>query len=439
MSFRVVAERVVADFQSRDLPAPTRRAGCLPRIPGKASAVVGMRRVGKTWRLFQDLQDRLAAGTPRERILYVNFEDERLGELSAEDLSELTNALYRRHPAARDEGIVLYLDEVQNVAGWERFVRRTLDGGGTDIAVTGSSARLLSHELATSLRGRSLVTELLPFSYAESLLHAGLEPPAAWPPPAAMRYRLEAGFTDYLSRGGFPEVQSLSSHLQTRVLQDYVDVVTLRDIVERHGVTNVSALRYLIRRLLDAPAGRFSVHRIYNDMRSQQRSVSKDTLYAMLDHLQDASLVFPVSIDSPSERVRAANPRKIYPIDTGLARAHSYAAAADTGHLLETAVYLQLRRDGYECAYVQTAAGNAVDFIARAPHRKTPRLVQVCADLASPETRTRELRALTEAMTDQGLKEAEIVTLFDEEPIQTPAGQIAAVPAWRWFLDPAWR
>lgn len=432
-----LADRIIADALARAVPTPTPREVALPSLPGKADAVIGMRRSGKTWLLFQDMQARLAEGRPRESLLYMNFEDERLVGLEATDLGDLLDALYRRHPALRERGAFFYWDEVQNVTGWERFVRRLLDEEHGRVVVTGSSAKLLSRELATSLRGRSLPTELLPFSFAEALVHAGQAVPSPWPPPDRQRYVLRHAFDAYLLAGGFPEVQSLDERLRVRVLQDYVDAVLFRDIVERHGVSNVTALRYLVRRLLSAPAGRFSVHRFHNDVRSQGLQVGKDTLHDYLGHLEDAYLVFAVPIDSESERVRASNPRKIYPIDPALARAHSYRAADNVGHLLETVVYLQLRRLGFQAHYLTTRAGGEVDFVARRATDSAPRLVQVCASMADPATRARELVALRDAMQERRVQQGEIVTLDEAETLTVAEGEIRLVPAWAWLLHDA--
>lgn len=434
MSLRETVEQLVADFQERSLPRPTPRRVVLHSLPGKVDAVMGMRRSGKTWLLFERIRALEAAGVPRSRILYVNFEDERLLPLGAADLQLFPDALYRRFPSTRLEERWFFFDEIQNVPGWERFIRRMVDEAGTRIALTGSSARLLGREIATSLRGRSLATELLPFGFDEALAHLGVPVPDRWPPPAAMGSLLQHHLRGYLTRGGFPEVQSIQEPTRVRVLQDYLDVVLLRDIIERHGVSNTGALRWLVRRLVGAPCGRFSVNRLYQDLRSQGVSVSKDSLHEWVSHLEDAFLIFPVSIHAWSEQARAVHLRKGYLVDPGLATATSFKAGSDLGHLLENTVYLELRRRGYEVRYVETRSGYEVDFLASSPLGETV-LVQVCADISEPPTRERETRALREAMEELSLRESFIVTLEDTDQIELPEGTIHAVPAWRWLLE----
>jgi len=436
MSLAEVIDRLIADFQERELPRVTPRTLNLPALPGKADVVVGMRRSGKTYFLYQQIADQLASGTDRRRLLYLNFEDERLLPLTAADLAQIPEAFYRRTPANREDLSWFYFDEIQNVPGWETFIRRLLDTEKVALILTGSSARLLSREIATSLRGRSLSTEILPFSFAESLRHQGVDLPEDWPPGARARSLLEQRFEQYLESGGFPEVQGIPQDLRVRVLQEYIDVVIFRDVVERHDVENLPALRYLERRLLSSPAGKFSVSKLFNDLKSQGMRVGKDTLYEYLSHLEDSFLVFTVTIASASLRARQVNPRKSYPIDPALSSALSFRASGDVGHLLETAIYLELRRRGRSVAYVVTRSGYEVDFLAE-DSRGSRELIQVCADLEDPLTRQRELRALAEAMEELACEKATLVTLREEGSTSVADRPVRIVPAWRWLLEPA--
>jgi predicted AAA+ superfamily ATPase len=436
VSLQDTIEALVAESDATRLPRPSPREARLPALPGKADALIGMRRAGKTWRMYQEIHDQLDAGAGPGQLLYLNFEDERLPEVEGADLHRFVDAWRRRHPDAIGKPLNLYLDEVQNVPGWESFVRRMLDRGDTRVVVTGSSAQLLSREIATSLRGRALPTEIAPFSFREALTFRGEELPEAWPVSSDRGSLLHARFAAYLRSGGFPEVQDLDDRTRVRVLQDYVDVVVLRDVIERHSVSNVEALRYLVRRLLSDPAGRFSINRFYNALKSQGRKVSKDSLYAALAHIEDAFLVFTLPIDHRSEAVRSANPRKAYPVDPGLAVAHSFSAARNTGHLLETAVYLELRRRGYTCGYVKTGSGFEVDFAARRRGLGDELLVQVCADATEPGTRDRELRALDEAMKERKLGEGLLLTMGETDTVEVGAGTVTIRPTWRWLLEP---
>lgn len=192
---------------------------------------------------------------PSERAIYLSFDDERLGTLEVEQLSLLLEEHYRRHAELRGKQVVLWLlDEIQLVPGWERFVRRILDTERVEIVVSGASAKMLSREVHTSLRGRGIETQIQPFSFREHLRHRGTEPvkpPSRW--TSADRSRIERAFREYLIEGGFPEAQGLPMTVRFPLLQGYVETVMFRDVVERHGITQVAALRWLIVRIVGAP------------------------------------------------------------------------------------------------------------------------------------------------------------------------------------------
>jgi len=426
-------EQILADAEEQPWHGGTARDARLPWLSGKVDAVVGMRRVGKTWFLQQTLAQRVEEGAARASTVYVNFEDERLWQLEAQQLGLFVDIFYRRHPELRGTTCTFVFDEIQTVPGWERFVRRLVDTEDVHVCVSGSSSKLLSKEIATSLRGRSIATELFPFSFGEFLRHHSVHVPRGRRPGRQQRSLIEQKVGQYLKRGGFPEVQDLDEPLRRRVLQDYLDVVLLRDVVERHGVSNVVALRRLMRRLLSAPAGLFSVNRLHNDFRSQGVQVGKDSLHAFVDHLHDAFLFFPVSIHTDSERVRQSNPRKVYPVDPGLVSAAAPQGGWGTGQLLETLAFLHLRRQGHELSYFRHADGSEVDFIVQRP--EGPEAVQVCADMTSVDTRKRELRALEAAMEDLGIERATVVTLSADERVSLATGTVRIVPFWMWALD----
>jgi hypothetical protein len=423
-------EQVVADALAAAVPAATERRVRLPRLPGKVDAVIGMRRSGKTWLLHREMAALLDAGTPRERVVFVSFEDERLLPMEAAELGRIPAALHRLRPDTASGPINWFFDEVHNVAGWERFVRRLVDAGHA-VAVTGSSAKLLGREIATSLRGRGLASELLPFAFDEALVHQGIEVPARLPGPAAQRALLSNRLRAWLDAGGFPEVQRLGADLRVRLLQEYVDVALFRDVVERHGVTHTAALRWLVRRLVANPGCLFSVHRAHADLRSQGLGMAKDALYALVEHVEDAYLALLVPRLDDLARARSVHPRKVYLVDHGLAAAFSYRS--DVGHRLENAVHAELRRRKYTIAYAVTPDGREVDFVAERGGER--HVVQVCSDAADKETRQRELGATDAAMEWLGLDEAEIVTLDEEGSQRTGHGRVRLVPAWRWMLE----
>lgn len=434
-------EYLIADFWERRLPELTSRDIVLPRIPNKANVAVGMRRSGKTYLLYQEMHRLLDDGISKRDLLYLNLEDDRLDPTAPGLLDRVLETYFRMHPTARERLNYIFFDEIQMVPGWERFVRRVLDTENARVFLSGSSAKMLSTEVATELRGRGISTEVLPFSFRESVRHAGVSLQTGESPGAALRSRLSAHVRHYLDVGGFPEVQDIEEPDRIRILQDYVELVLLRDIVERHSVENVHAAKLFTLRLLQSSSRMFSVNSLYKGFRSQGVSTSKDTLHALLDHLSDALLVFPVEVFRRSLKARRVNQRKIYAIDPGLMRAMSFVTAVDTGARLENLVYLELRRrigrayDG-AISYYTTASGKEVDFVLGDPDEGVAQhLIQVCATLGKIDTREREVRALIEAMEELDLQDSTIVTLDEEEVIETDPGRISILPAWEWAIQ----
>lgn len=432
---RDIVRQKIVDSLATPLPAFTRRDVRLPAVPGKAIAVVGMRRAGKTTYLWQVVADRLAGGTPRAGLLYFNFEDERLAGMTMHDLQLVVEEYYRLHPEWRDKRrALLLLDEIQNVAGWEAFARRLLDTEQVDLFLSGSSAKLLSREVATAMRGRALEAVVYPFSFREMLRHRGHEPEQrADRLSKAVRSEVLHALREYLVAGGFPEAQGCTERDRFELLRSYVDVALLRDVIERHGVSNPVALRWLSRHLLSNAGGSFSISKFHGDLHSQGLPIAKDTLHAYLAHLEDAFLIRTVWLAGGSERRRMVNPRKVYPIDSGLSAVYDQAGRANVGHALETCVLLELTRRGAEVAYVRTAGGLEVDFLARYPGGREE-LIQVCADLSASQTRAREVEVLLEAAQAHRKAALHLITLDAPVRVDLPP-EIELHDAATWLLS----
>jgi hypothetical protein len=419
--------------------APTRftpRDARLPAVPGKVHSVIGMRRAGKTTFLLQLLGARRSE-VAAERAIDLSFDDDRLAGIGVDQLGSLLEEYYRAQPALRGRvPVSWFLDEIQLVPGWERFARRLLDTERIELVVSGSSARLLSLEVHTSLRGRGMATVIRPFSFREYLRHRGDEPtkpPRRW--TAAERSLVERRFREFLVEGGFPEVQGLAPRLQVELLQGYVDTVLFRDIVERYGISQVTALRWIVRHCLRNPAGSFSAHRLHQDLKSQGLGVARDLVHAMLGHLTDAFLLSAVWLATDSERQRNSNPRKLYPADPGLIKAFDASGRAQLGRALETAVLNELERRGAEVGYAKTEENLEVDFLARYPGAGEE-LVQVCADVTAGATLARELRALEAAAASHRRAVRRLLVLDRESAARVHAPGVIVEPAYAWLLTP---
>ncbi len=435
--FRQALGEQLAESLYTPLPAYTmRRVHGRVRFPGKATAVIGMRRAGKTTFLHQIRGEAAARSGSLALAPYLSFEDERLIGLSASDLAFVLEEHLRLLPAEdANAPLVWCFDEIQLVAGWERFVRRLLDERRSEVFVSGSSAALLSREVASSLRGRAWSVLIHPFSFEEACRHRRIPIPQRWDILSRReRSGLEHAFLDWLRAGGFPEAQGLDGPSRHQLLRDYVDVAILRDVVERHQVSNVTGLRWLARHLLGNAGGSFSVEKFHARLRSQGIAIARDTVHQLLGHLDDCFLVRVVSMESSSERQRMVNPRKAYPVDPGLISVFDRSGRANLGHALETAVLIELERRHFDVTYVRTSQGYEVDFLARGADRR-PELLQVCADLSDAAVAEREMRALAaagEQFPDAGKR---LLTLRRDDIPSTLPDRVTVEPAYEWMLN----
>jgi len=429
----LIVRQMIADSMELAIPLLTSRRGTLSELPDTASVLIGMRRTGKTYRMFQKMRELLDQGVERQRLLYLNFEDERLGDVSVDILKTIDETYLRAFPAKDNAVSYYFFDEIQYVPGWERFVRRLLDRHDVRFYLSGSSSRLLSREVATAMRGRALETRIFPFSFPEFLDARGIDAPAA---PALVGHKkravLEHAFAEYLRIGGFPATLNVSDLDRSQILQGYVNTVVLRDVVERHGVTGITVLRYLTRRLLASSACHFSVNKFHNELKSQGLNCGKDTLHEYLQHLEDAFLFSGMFLDTPSERRRMVNPRKIYAADHGLVSASVPAGGTwGEGNALENLVFTELQRRGMQPTYGLTTGGHEIDFVVHESDGH-PLAIQVCADLSDPKTLHREVRSLFE--TDKHSRRL-ILTLCHEQTIREGSLYIKILPVWKWLLD----
>lgn len=436
--YRSMLQSKVVDGLAMGVPGFTRRDAHVPDVRGKAMAVIGMRRSGKTTFLFQCLNDKMTAGVPRDALLYCNFEDERLAGMAASDLQWLVEEYYTLHPERRERQLAtFFLDEIQVVPGWESFVRRLMDTEKIELFISGSSARLLSREVASSMRGRAMEVLVHPFSFREALRHKQVEPDKPFRQLTKVeRSMVEKRFRVYLTEGGFPETQGLASRDRVALLKTYVDVAILRDVIERHAVTNTAALRWMLRHLLGNPASSFSVEKFHRALKSQGLAVGKNTLHEYLGHLEDAFLLRTVSLHTASERQRMVNPRKAYPVDPGLIQVYERTGRANLGRALETVVLLELERRGCEIGYVRMDEGYEVDFRARDPDGHVW-LIQVSAEIRDATTRQREVRALARAVEAEPNATALLLTSDSQPPEETLPSPLTWQTAAAWLIgDP---
>jgi predicted AAA+ superfamily ATPase len=384
-----------------------------PNIPDKIAVIIGMRRTGKTHYLFERMQDLLGSQKINlTQMLYINFEDDRLSGLSQKGLSSLLEDYFSLYPENYDRECYFFLDEIQNVTDWQQVIRRFFDTKRVKIVITGSSAKLLSKEIATSLRGRSISIEMWPFSFSEFLEAKNIVQKSHDLKIMGKKTldQLQGHLKRYLNQGGFPEIMHIDEIDRSRVLQDYVSVVTFRDIVERYHISNLSLVKYMIKYFVSHPGTNFSVNKFANDLKSQGILAAKSTVYDYLTYLEDVYLAFFVPLHADSLKKVNANPKKMYSIDFGLSKVYSLNQSENLGRYFENLVYLDLRRQGCEVYYYLTKDRKEVDFLSK-DLLGNWRLYQVCWNISDEKTLERESSALEQAKQELKL-DGEIITPY---------------------------
>ena len=427
-------KQIIIDFHQTPLPKLSNRQVELPQLPAtlrKALVFTGMRRSGKTWFLYQIMNALEKKGVKREKLLYLNFEDDRL--LGCKDnLQWVLDAYFELYPQyTKDREVHFFLDEIHEANHWEKFIRRLLDTEEIQIYLTGSSAKLLSKEIATSLRGRTLVREIFPFSFEEFLDHKKIAhvEPLSTKQKAFISHEL----LNFLHFGGFPESVGTEPSLHRELLQGYLDTVIYRDIIERYQIVNIPALKSLFHHCLKNAGAHLSVHKMYATLKSQGIAVSKNSLYEYMHYFEDAYCLFSVPLYHFSYAKQNQNPKKIYPVDQGFILACTIKPEFEEGALLECTVFSKLRRTIQEIYYFQTSKGKEVDFLIL--RQGKIELYQVTISLKDERTRDREISALRQAMLETETKEGTIVTLDESDILYFPEGCISVVPLWKFLLN----
>jgi len=424
---------LILDFQETRPDTGVPRHLRLEAVPRKAAVCIGVRRSGKSTYLFQVIERLVEGGVPRTHILYLNFFDDRLHALRQSRLGLITEAYYSLFPEKKNtETVYCFFDEVQVLPEWESFVDRVLRTEKCQVYLTGSSARMLSKEIATQMRGRALSWELFPFSFREFLDYRSVD--ATAPLSTKKRLLVQRAFDAYWETGGFPEVAGLERGLRIRTHQEYFHAILFRDLIERHDIPHPKALTDLAHWLVDNTASLYSINGLTGYLKSLGHKVPKAAVSEYLTWFEDAYFLFTVRLFDASLARSHANPKKIYCIDHSLVTSVASGVLVNAGHLLENLVFLALRRLHPEVFYYRTRSSREVDFVVAG--RRRPRLlVQVCESLADPQTRKREIAALEEAMSELRLDAGTIVTRNEDEVLQTGHGTVQVVPIWRFLFD----
>lgn len=413
----------------------TRDTEILP-VPRKATIIIGIRRCGKSTWQHEKMEALLSDGVPTENICYIDFSDDRLDFLRIEesDPAVITDTYYGMYPEKHEQKVYFFFDELQYVNRWAQFINRIQITENCEVYITGSSAKLLSKEIATELGGRTFSWELFPFSFREFLRASGKTESIK---DIASRDEIINAFEEYVIKGGMPERYILPKKTMAVVyFQNLVSDVITRDILLRYNIKHPVQLKRLVQMLMNNFSRLTTVNKLKQRLAGERNKLSPELISDYIDKIIDCYLMFTVPIRSYNMAVKSVNPKKVYCVDHAMAQAFSRDTSDNHGFALENMVFMELRRTMENIFYYKTAHGDEIDFAVGSD--SDIRLIQVCWEMGKQEsTKKREIGALFNGMEELGLQESWLITAYEEEKItDNKSGRlIHVVPAYKWLLQ----
>lgn len=408
-------KHIIFDQQERENSAMVEREIDRRLIDSPEILVIsGVRRCGKSV-LLQQIRT-----SQKESDYYMNFDDDRLVNFKVEDFQ----TLYETFIELFGEQKTFYFDEIQNITGWERFVRRLYDNG-CKVFVTGSNANMLSRELGTHLTGRYCQIELYPFSFKEFLKLKGVCPQNKDLYTTVGKGEIKKLFDEFLTTGGFPRY--IQSHNNNYLSTLYENII-YKDVITRNKLTNERELLEMVYYMASNVSKRFS----YNSLAKTIGIKHTETIKNYLEYLEDTYLLFQLTKFDWSVRKRMASPKKVYFVDNAIIKRVGFNATANIGQLLENAVFVELKRRHQEVYYYDD--GIECDFISR-EDGQIIFACQVTRSLNEEKTRKREINGLLSALKAYNLPEGTILTEDEAEELIVEDKRIYIRPIWRWLLS----
>ncbi|AEK19713.1 hypothetical protein GYY_04190 [Methanococcus maripaludis X1] len=420
MELRDTIKSIIKEYEQKELSL-NERSVTLPET-NKALAVVGIRRSGKTSILMKLFKE-------TENAIFFPLDDDRLFPITLDTLGEIVKISKEMY---LDKKITFFFDEIQEIENFELVIKRLVEKEGYNVYLTGSSSKLLSKEISTQLRGRSLSVEVFPLSFKEYLSFKGVNLTEVL--TEQEHANLLAHLENYLNYGGFPEVV-LEEENREDILKNYIDMVIYKDIVERYNVKNTASLRLFLKLLINSNTKKVSINNLAKHFKSLGVSVSKNTLYEYLSHLNDSYVIFPLKKYAYSLRESSLSLMKSYIIDNGFIKIYDFKNSSDSGKYLENSVFIELRRRGHvenqDLFYYEDDIGE-VDFLIK-QNEHVSKLINVCYSL-NFENYDREIKKLVKIGKKINCNELYLVTFDQEREIIEDGVLVKAVPFWK-FID----
>ncbi len=406
MELKNVLKDIILEFQERGIPNYIPRDIQVPTFKriNKAISIVGPRRSGKTYLMYQIMKERIR---DMERILYVNLEDDRLFDMKGKGMGQILDSYKELYP---EKTPVVFLDEVQVVPGWEKFVRRLVDSG-VEVYISGSSSKLISKELATILRGRALTVNVYPLSFREFLRFNGIELSKNWE-HSSQRLKVKKLFDQFMKTSGFPEIV-LENDLS--LIDDYFKTIFLRDIVERYRIKNLDLMELLMKYLVKNYARDFSINKFHNFAKSLGYKSSTSVVRSYLNMLQESYFAYLVPVWRKGKKEFIYS-KKSYVTDHGFL--NYLLPEVDPGRLLENIIFEELLKEGKTVRYYKNE--KECDFITE------DLAIQVTYRL-DEWNKQREVDGLL--LAEKHTKKKGVIVTYDQE-MKTPK----TTPAYKFLL-----
>jgi predicted AAA+ superfamily ATPase len=434
MDMKELFIKIISSFHTTELPEIIPRDVSIPVDSGAVIAVIGARRSGKTYVILDIIKKLIKSGISKKYIIYINFEDERLEYIRSADLDNILQAYQQIYPKNKMSDTYFFLDEIQNVKGWEKFVRRIHESVSKKIFITGSNSKFLGSEIATELGGRSLPYEVYPLSFKEYLLFKNIPYNRNSIYSSSERAMINNAFEEYLLFGGFPEVVMRREIEKIATLQNYFNVMITTDLIRRYNLESDSIIRFFVKQIINSNAKEFSINKIYNSFRSVGYKIGNNTLYNYLDYVKAIYLVFVLNKYETNLRLKEQGSKKIYSIDSGLYNAVNINEFDDKSKLLENVIFLHLFvKYNKEVSFYKDEYSEC-DFIL-SKNNKVQKAIQVSYSIVKEDTRKREITGLVRACKALKLSNGTIITYgTDESSVESEGITIDIVSAPKYLL-----
>lgn len=418
-------DEIPFDVIERDIKLPTNRK--------KIITIPGVRRCGKSTLMEITINALYGQGVPRENILWLGFDDERLKNMDSDELDEVITAYMEMFPDVPLKDVYMFFDEIQLIKDWEYFILRLYKTYCKNIYICGSNATMLSTELSSALRGYPLEFETYPLSFNEYCRFKNISTTCV---REQDRARLKTAFEEYNKESAFPEIVLTATKTeQLKLLHGYFDTMLLKDLAEHYKISNTSMLRYFVKRIMANLTKPTSINAIYNDIKSQGLKISKNDLYLWANYICDIFMFVRIPKYDRSLVREQKSLDKYYCIDNGMRDAVLMPQSNDNGKKLENNVLLQLYRTRFpydKISYYQEDC--ECDFVVQR-NDEVIRLIQVTWDMTDEETREREISGILKASAMTGCDNMLIITNDEEGSIIKDGKRIDIVKAWKWMTE----